>query len=221
MSRTCGWGETDREARGPADVLAGVEEAQVHAVLAGQLFDDLAVLIEFLEASGRDCDEPGVRDLGKAGNELLLPVEQRLGGSTVSGIDAPALVLLGCSVRLQFHEVTLDAAATLMGRYGDQHDSHGPSDSTSGEKRLHPRWWLREPRPGADPPGAMERSVCSQIAPFGVCRHRAGGARSYQGEAFGQSTHTGHVRWRDRVDAFAQCALDAAGVERCVGNQAR
>ena len=83
---------------------------------AGELLDDLAVLLELVEVGGADGDEAGVAHLGVAGDELLLAVEERLGGSAVAGVDAAALLLLGVGVGLELDEVAFDPAAGLVGR---------------------------------------------------------------------------------------------------------
>ena len=58
MTRGGSGGEAERERRGPGDVLAGVEEAQVHAGLAGELLDDLAVLFELVEVTAETVTSP-------------------------------------------------------------------------------------------------------------------------------------------------------------------
>ena len=52
---------------------------------------------------------PDVGHLGVAGDELVLPVEQRLGGPAVAGVDPAALLLLGGGVGLELDQVALDA----------------------------------------------------------------------------------------------------------------
>src|SRR3546814_12046747 len=116
--------ESERKRGCPAEVLAGVENAQVHAVLAGELLDDLGVLVELVEGSGRDGDEPGVAHLGIAGDELFLPVAQRLGGAPVTGVDATPLLLLGDRVGVALHQVPLDPTAALIG--GNRLEVNGP-----------------------------------------------------------------------------------------------
>jgi hypothetical protein len=156
-----------------AEVLAGVEDAQVHAGLAGELLDDLGVLVEVVEAAGRDGDEPGVAHLGVAGDELLLPVEQRLGGTPVAGVDAPTLLLLGDGVGLELHEVSFDASPALVGGDRLEVDGHRPGDAAAGQERFQPCRWHREAGPGADPPGAVERSVDAEVSPVRFERRAA------------------------------------------------
>src|SRR5258708_31762317 len=70
-------GQAERQRRSPGEVLAAVEAAKLHARLAGELLDDLGVLVELFLGTGTDADERRVTHLGEAGHELLLPVEQR------------------------------------------------------------------------------------------------------------------------------------------------
>src|SRR5438552_2799147 len=102
--------QADGQGRGPGEVLAAVETAQLHARLAGQLLDDVCVLVELLLARGTDTDERDVAHLGEAGHELLLAIEQGLRGPAVAGVDAPSLVLLGGRVGFELHQVALDRA---------------------------------------------------------------------------------------------------------------
>jgi len=117
------------------------------------------VFVEVVEAAGRDGDESGVAHLGVAGDELLLAVEQRLGGAAVTGVDAPSLLLLRDGIGFELHEVTFDASPGLVGGDGLEVDGHRSGDAAAGEERFQPCRWHGEAGPGADPPGAVERSV--------------------------------------------------------------
>ena len=75
--------------------------------------------------SGGDGDEPGVGHLGVAGDQFLLTVEQRLGGSAVAGVDAAALLLFRGGVGLELHEVAFDPPSASGG---------------SGRARGRPSW---------------------------------------------------------------------------------
>ena len=57
-------GQAERKGGSPGQVLTGIEEPEIHAVLAGELLDDLAVFLNGVEVVGRDSDEPGVGKLG-------------------------------------------------------------------------------------------------------------------------------------------------------------
>ena len=159
-----------------------------------------------VEVAGGDGDEPGVGHLGVAGDELLLAVEQRLGGAAVAGVDAAALLLLGGGVGLELDEVAFDAASALVGRDRDEDDGHRAGDAAAGQERLEPGRRDGEAGPGADPPGAVERAVDAEVAPLGLDGERSGGGwvgRARAGRRAGRSTarrrgRTGSMRDRRR-----------------------
>ena len=106
----------------------------------GELFDDLGVFLEVLERARRHGDQPGVAHFGVPGDELLLAVQQRLGGAAVPCVDATSLLLLGDRVGVELHQVAFDPSSRLMCGHRTEVHGHRPGDPAAGQERFQPRW---------------------------------------------------------------------------------
>ena len=128
-------GAAERERGDPAEVVAGVERAQVEQRLGGGLFDVGAVVVERVEVGGGDGDDPDEAELGVALGQLAFAGFDVGEALALAGVDPEPFAFLHVGVGLAGHHLAVRGAGRARHRDRLHHDGDRARRAAVGEQR--------------------------------------------------------------------------------------